>query len=235
MGRCRGGGVFNPFNLGLYTYAHYSPLRLLDPDGNSTTVDAEGNVIAVNVHNGDLGVYQTVPKGMQGPPKPIGSTQFIDEFVSPETGNVYTGTKIQVGKSFDPIIAAKAKVAEGMDLKTIGAASHPGKSLDIKKDYKNVGALLNGKYATSRSAGNYLAGYNAAKGTYFGFGISFDTFQKLAGGLQVFENLGQPFTDSDKADIVLRGTAYGPAPAYGENMYQYRMSKAGWDDAKEAK
>jgi hypothetical protein len=31
---------------------------------------------------------------------------------------------------------------------------------------------------------------------------------------------------------VLTGKAYGPAPAYGEKMYQYRMSKAGWNASK---
>ena len=43
--------------------------------------------------------------------------------------------------------------------------------LKTKEGYKNVGMLLNGKYATSRSAGNYLAGLNTA-----GRGISFPDF-----------------------------------------------------------
>ena len=43
--------------------------------------------------------------------------------------------------------------------------------------------MLNGKYATSRSAGNYLAGKNAAVGTLGGVNISFDAFQNLAGAL----------------------------------------------------
>ena len=30
------GGVFNPFNLGLYTYAHHNPVRYGDPDGKET-------------------------------------------------------------------------------------------------------------------------------------------------------------------------------------------------------
>ena len=29
------GGVYNPFNLGLYTYAHQNPIKLVDPDGNA--------------------------------------------------------------------------------------------------------------------------------------------------------------------------------------------------------
>ena len=61
----------------------------------------------------------------------------------------------------------------------------------MSKDYAGVGGLLNGKYATSRSAGNFLAGYNAEGGTYFGVGISFKTFQKLAGALHIEESNGK--------------------------------------------
>jgi hypothetical protein len=147
-------------------------------------------------------------------------------------GKVLTETKIQFGKSFDPILKDMNKKAEGMDLKEIAANSAGDGLFDIKKDYENVGRLLNGKYATSRSAGNFLAGYNAGGGTYFGLGISFDTFQKLAGALHVMESIGKGLTDVQKADIIYNGTSYGPAPACGEVQYQYRMSKAGWDKAK---
>lgn len=162
----------------------------------------------------------------------MGETAYWDEFVNPETGQAMTSTRLQFGKSFDPIIDQMHKKAEGMDLREIAANSRGGGLFDIKKDYVGVGALLDGKYATSRSAGNYLAGLNAEGGTYFGFGISFDTFQKLAGALHVVEKQGKQLTDGQKADIILNGTAYGPAPAYGEIMYQYRMSRAGWDAAK---
>jgi RHS repeat-associated protein len=229
------GGIFEVKNLSLYAYAHLNPVLYKDPDGNSTNIDFNGDVIDVNINDGDLNVYQHLPKGMAGPPAPIGTTEYIDEFVSPETGKPMTGTRIQVGKSFDPIIAAKAKIAAGMDLRDIAAASNPGGSLDIKVPYKNAGALLNGKYATSRSAGNYLAGYNAARGTYYGVGIEFETFQKMAGALQVRDAQGKDLSFWDKAGIAIGGTNYGPAPAYGENIYQYRRSKSGWDDAKAGK
>ncbi|NJO69200.1 MAG: hypothetical protein HC830_07900 [Bacteroidetes bacterium] len=121
-----------------------------------------------------------------------------------------------------------AGIADGMDLKEIAANSGPGGQFDIKAKYGNVAGLLDGKYATSRSAGNYLAGYNAEGGSYFGVSISFTTFQKLAGGLHVKGSL----TNSEKAGVVLKGTSYGPPPAYGEVMYQYRMSKLGWNASK---
>ncbi len=158
----------------------------------------------------------------------MGETEYWDEFISPETVKTMINYKIQFGKSFDPIIDILNKLAQCMDLKEIASESSPGGIFDIKVPYENVGSLLNGKYATSRSAGNYLAGYNAQGGTYFGIGISFTTFQKLAGALHVRGSL----TNKEKAYIVLFGTSYGPPPTYGEIMYQYRMSKAGWDNAE---
>lgn len=117
-----------------------------------------------------------------------------------------------------------------MDLVEIAENSKPGRSLDIKKDHPNEGRLLNGKYASSRSAGNYLAGYNAAVASIGGgFGIDFKTFQKLAGALHVQDSKRQQLTKTQMALIVLFGTSYGPPPAYGEVNYQYRMSKAGWE------
>lgn len=132
-----------------------------------------------------------------------------------------TDTRIQFGSSFDPIIQKLAKQADGTGLTQIASNSGPGGDFDIKNDCPNVGRLLNRKYATSRSAGNYLAGYNANNGV-----IDYKTFQKLAGALHVNGSL----SSSEKSGIVLKGTSYGPPPAYGENMYQYRMSLRGWSD-----
>ena len=201
--------MYDDGDLGVYTHANGTTKKGLDSRHNAMVLKN--------------------PTGAGG--QKVGETGHWDEFVSPETGETMTTTRIQFGESFDPVISEMSKKAEGMDLREIAANSGPGGDFDIKKDYKNVGRLLNGKYASSRSAGNYLAGYNAQGGTYFGAGISFETFQKLAGALHVEGNL----TNVQKADIVINGTSYGPPPAYGEVMYQYRMSKAGWNKAKSIK
>ena len=221
-----------------------NPVYFVDNTGQaseSTHTDEDGNVLAV-YDDGDNGVYKhsnettkadldkihnsmvlKIPTGAGG--EKMGETEYLDEFVSPETGNTMTNYRIQFGKSFDPIISKNNKLAQKMNLKEIASESAPNGDFDIKVPYANVGGLLDGKYATSRSAGNYLAGYNAEGGTYYGVGISFTTFQKLAGGLHQKGSL----TDKEKKGIVLFGVSYGPEPAYGEVMYQYRMSKAGWD------
>lgn len=145
-----------------------------------------------------------------------------------------TNYNIQVGKSFDPIIAEMHEKAKDMDLKEIASKSAGGGLFDIKVPYKNVGALLDGKYATSRSAGNFLAGYNAEGGSMFGVSISFNTFQKLAGALHIEESHGKRLSFGQKVDIVTLGTYMSSdiskfvAPTYGEVNYQYRMSSAGW-------
>jgi RHS repeat-associated protein len=231
-----------------YQYVNNNPVNLIDPTGlkgESTHTDENGKVIAV-FNDGDNGVYKhkknkdgsqvtenqllkrSEKQGSSSGGTKMGETEYWDEFVSPETGNTMTNYVIQFGKSFDPIIQEKAAETDKMNLKEIASESGVGGKFDIKVPYKNVGALLNGKYATSRSAGNYLAGYNAEGGSMFGVGISFNTFQKLAGALHVKGGL----TNTEKANIVLTGKSYGPAPAYGEVMYQYRMSKAGWNSSK---
>jgi len=43
-GKAGMGGVFNSFNLGLYSYSHLNPVKFIDPDGNSPVRNLAGNV-----------------------------------------------------------------------------------------------------------------------------------------------------------------------------------------------
>jgi len=96
--------------------------------------------------------------------------------------------------------------------------------LDIKNDINYApygpmtGRLLNGKFATARSAGNFLAGLNGVTGTLQGFKISGLTYMKLAGAYQVLGGLPK----STAAIILTTGKSYGPAPYYGEQEYSGR-------------
>ena len=240
-----------------YRAFYDNPIRFIDPTGllESTHTDEEGNVIAV-YDDGDNGVYRHKNEDLKDfdPEKEslttigaekVGETEQWDEFVSPETGKTMTNYKIQFGKSFDPIIERMHEKAEDMNLIEIAKASRGGGLFDIKKDYENVGALLNNKYATSRSAGNFLAGYNAESGRIMGLGISFEKFQKLAGALHIEESNDNTLTKGQMLDIVISGKYQSSntkrfkahpkfkAPTWGEVMYQYRMSKAGWKYGEE--
>jgi len=115
----------------------------------------------------------------------------------------------------------------------IAENSKSGKDFDIKSNESYApfkvftGTLLNGKYATARSVGNYLAAYNASTGTFWKFSISFDTFMRLAGAL----HKGY-FNSVNAAEILLDNRAYGRPPWYGEIEYAGRMMKKGWDNIK---
>jgi hypothetical protein len=75
-----------------------------------------------------------------------------------------------------------------------------------------TGRLLNGKYATARSAGNYLAGQH----------ISGETYMKLAGAYQQGE-----LSAVNIAKILTYGASFGPAPYYGEQTYSGRRIQEG--------
>jgi hypothetical protein len=222
-----------------YTAYDNNPVLLIDPFGSSTITSQDGTVEAV-YDDKDLSVYRKDDDNLYGPVIPgnglteMGETEYWDEFKSPETGDVLKGYKIQFGKSFDPLINQLHNKAKEMDLVEIASASKPGELFDIKNDYPNIGGLLNGKYATSRSAGNFLAGYNAEAGTYLGVGISFKTFQQLAGALHIEDQNNKTLSKNQMLSIVLFGTykssdinKFKP-PTWGELIYQFRMSKAGW-------
>jgi RHS repeat-associated protein len=239
-------------NISPYASEYDNPIKYSDPlgnEGNSTHTDGAGNVLAV-YNDGDLGVYKhddaktksdidqkhTATNTSAGGTKE-GETEHWNEFLASGTGNPIG--KIEFGQSWDETINTMHKEAMGMDLKEIADESKSSTStrifkFDIKanKEYAPdgpmTGKLLDGKYASARSAGNYLAGYNGRPGTLLGVSIGFDTYMKLAGALQQ----GQ-YNKINAASIVLFGhPTFGPAPWYGEIDYTGRMVKEGWDSSR---
>ena len=234
-----------------YEFVLSNPINNIDPNGESTHTDSDGKIVSV-IYDDDLGVYKH-PRNKDGSNptayqisvrhkkygssangERMGETAFWDEFISPEDGSVMTNYRIQFGKSFDPVINKYHNDAKNMDLIEIARESDGEGDFNIKLKYGNVAGLLDGKYATSRSAGNFLAGYNAQSGTIGGIHISFETFQKLAGALHIEESHGRKLSNVQKFDIVTVGkyVSSNPsafkAPTWGEVYYQYRMSKMGW-------
>ena len=243
-----------------YGYCEGNPVRFVDPNGKSTHTSEDGTVIAVN-NDGDLGVYKhkkdetntakykfkelNVKKNYEFSKvfydgEKMGETEYWDEFINPETNKVFDGIKIKFGEDFMPTIENMHKKSLDMNLAEIAKESSPTGLFDIKLKLGNVGALLNGKYATSRSAGNFLAGYNAESGRLMGVSITYETFQKLSGALHIESSRHKKLSKSQMAQIVLRGKysgcsdekSFNTPPTYGEVQYQYRMSVMGWNYGK---
>jgi uncharacterized protein RhaS with RHS repeats len=229
-----------------YRYGLNNPINFTDPTGmlESTHTDEDGNVIAV-YNDGDNGVYKHKNKDLKdfdskkmslttiGAEK-MGETEYWDEFVNP-------GTKKEEGrilfkKSWENIISNLHTEAMDMDLIEIGNNS---KSSTAKKKYKfdikanskyapfgpMTGRLLDGKYATARSAGNYLAGWNGRTGTYFGMHLSKFEYMNLAGSYQQKQYKGL----STAISIISAHKTFGPPPYYGEETYSGRMIIQGWN------
>jgi hypothetical protein len=79
------------------------------------------------------------------------------------------------------------------------------------------GKLLLGKYASRRSAGNFLAGYNAA-----GKGYGLDETMKVFGSVEQSRGVG------GIPHVLLYGAEYGLPPYYGEQGYSGRMQIMGY-------
>ena len=215
-----------------------NPIYYIDPTGlyESTHTDEDGNVIAV-YNDGGLGVYKHEGKGEEAEKnveenyseentsaggEKKGETEFWDEFRAHdnETGEVLPsiqeGATIMFGESWDYAIDLKNREANKMDLSDVAVRSLPNKSFDIKTNTvfaphgPATGKKLNGKYATARSAGNYLAGMNGATGTYGGKHISLGTYMRLAG-------------------FVHSGVNFDVPPYYGEIPYAGRRIVAGFN------
>jgi hypothetical protein len=215
-----------------YNYVMGNPIINIDPDGRSveSTIveeneDGTYSVVSVDTEDGDTGIYVGSKEGQK-----IGETEYIDEFVDPNTNEAYSNYIIDPSLSYNDVIRDLVNTeAIDMDLIEVAKGSAPGGVFDVKskKEYARRGGLLNGKYVTARSAGNYLAGFNAARARYMGAGIAFDKFQKMAGALHQM----QRFDRDEMISIYLTNKPYNNAspPEYGEIPYQYRQSKRGYD------
>ncbi|MEN7551260.1 RHS repeat-associated core domain-containing protein [Rapidithrix thailandica] len=215
------------------------PVNLVDPDGGSpfsTHTDKDGNVVAV-YDDDDLGVYQhnmsfedtqahlvanysasnTGAGGML-----MGQTYFWDEFQN--------GGRIMFGDSWNSTIESLHEVSKGMNLLEIRDASKRFQKFDIKENSDmapygiNTGKLLYGRYATARSAGNFLAGYNASRGKLGIASLKLTGYMKLAGSYHVHGELSKGAI----YNIIINDGACGPAPYYGEIPYAGRMIEMGW-------
>jgi hypothetical protein len=255
-----------------------NPIWKVDLLGNteSTHTDKDGNVTDV-INDGDKGIYkhngnyEQTKKEVAAKHKPnntsaggtkMGETAYEDEFIYPQTGGVKNenevGTKIEWGARWEPTLIEKMNEAKRMNPFQIMNESRNGGAFSLQDQGKHVGRgrLFQGKYYSTESMGNYLAGYNAAS-THL---ISFDQFQRMAGSLHVNTHSNAPvprimvfdmpiFLDRSNSimgegflsrlyrnieqisQIAGSGAGIienGTGPTHGEMYQQYRMSKMGW-------
>jgi len=152
----------------------------------------------------------------------MGETEYWDEFRghNDATGEILNTVEGQImfGEIWDYAIDLLNRTANVYGLDQTAIMSLTGSYYDLKSSRfynthgEGTGKLLNGKYATVRSAGNYLAGMNGATGKIAGRYISPTTFMRIAGGLHSLKN-GTPRV----------------APYYGEVPYAGRMIQAGFN------
>lgn len=223
------------YSVSTQTYCLNNPMNLVDPTGcfASTHTDSLGNVVDV-FNDGDLGVYShnTDKEGTKqeleenhsstntsAGGKKRGETEYWDEFLNESNNKVITGARIYFGSSWDSTIELLNQEANKLGLAKVASMSLPKKRFDIKSSRvyapngAGTGKLLRGKYASARSAGNFLAGMNGATGKFMGNYISLELYMRLAGGLHSLEN----------------GTNPRISPYYGEIPYAGRMITTGFN------
>jgi RHS repeat-associated protein len=191
----------------LYGYALNAPSTHVDPTGQSTWIDHVGNVQNV-LNDGDLGIYQSLPPRVAGPPAKIGETYFWDSFTN---GRGDPLGHVNVGKDITPAFLKIVDDWRGSNFIAVANQSRHDRSLDIKATWPGVagahkaqeGFMLLGKYVTLRDAGNMLYGINMANA-----GLNRDDMMRGAGGYQKDGMVG--------AIRGYGGKEYGPPPYYGE-------------------
>ena len=230
----------NPQSLNRYAYVHNNPLRNIDPFGHSTQTAANGDVLAVYNDN-DLGVYRhgdidnradwdgskldnTDPETSK-----MGATRFWEEFAQLD-GDTHgingssSGARIHFGVHIDSVIQQLNAEANKMVLAEVAIRSSHGGDFDIKTDANltngNVqeGYLLGDYYTSVRSAGNFLAGVNAATGST----LSPEQIQKIFGAYQQGGMIAAAKTAH--TGNAAPGTS---APYWGEQQYSGQMQQIG--------
>jgi RHS repeat-associated protein len=189
----------------------------------STHTNEKGDVLAV-YNDGDLGIY-VHPDGItkteidkkhsksntSAGGTEIGETYYWDEFRA--------GDRILFGQSWNNELVDLAcdGCTEGKG--SLAWNSRSGKRFDIKSKYqRGTGKMLNGKYISAESAGNFLAGFNAGGRN----GLSFIKYMQLAGAYHQAQSLQGPLSN------VITGNPSGLYPWFGEIDYAGRMIVWGW-------
>ena len=229
---CKG----NPIN-------RIDPTGMIPQSISSTHTDQNGEVIDV-FYDGDLGVYKHDGVGAAAKADVdrnhsstntsaggewMGETAYWDEFVDRYHNGIlkrnadgsykpYKNYNISFDDddTWDDDISRYFSMSGLFNILDLALESSPNGFFDLKSHTSNIGKKLNGKYATAESAGNYLAGLNAASR------VGFDLYMRLAGSVHVNGNSKLALINS------FIGKEYGTYPWYGEINYCTRRVMEGW-------
>jgi len=210
---------------------------------SSTHTDENGEVIDV-FDDGDLEVYKHDGVGAAAKEDDdknhsstntsaggewMGETAYWDEFVDRYHNGIlkrnadgsykpYKNYNISFDDddTWDDDISRYFSMSGLFNILDLALESSPNGFFDLKSHTSNIGKKLNGKYATAESAGNYLAGLNAASR------VGFDLYMRLAGSVHVNGNSKLALINS------FIGKEYGTYPWYGEINYCTRRVMEGW-------
>jgi hypothetical protein len=217
--------VYNDNDLGVYK--HDDATTKEDVDKKYYVPNSEANKYGTDYSAGGI---------------KMGETPYWDEFLSshpntqtgqrePTSSDGVTPYVIKFGEGWGPAITKLTSAASKMSPWNVATQSMGGGTLSLQDqvEYNGQGRLFsNGKYASTESIGNYIAGYNAAQAGM----PTYDGFQRIAGALEL-KTHGYPNIPLDtKAMIKLATgiTSYGTFPLYGELIQQYRWSTQGWSN-----
>jgi len=204
-----------------------NPVNLIDRTGTVTEVNKNGTVTCVDNQGTDV-------MQLQGDQYvKIGETDCWDEFAEHNkdgsTNSLSDGTiaimkdaTILQNTDWSGIISSYHDLSKNFSLVGLAIEESSGGLFDIKINKQispygpGTGRLLNGKYASAESAGNFLAGMNAAGRT------DWFTFMRIAGALHQGGK-------SAAFNSYMTGKIYGPGPWLGENEYAGRRIVRGWN------
>ncbi len=145
-------------------YCGNNVANCIDPDGTTTLIGSENQVTEV-VLNNDCSIWKDCGNFYSY----VGDTPRVNEFINPDTGKKFDMMKLNLGNSFDGLIRRLYNEQKSLSLIELAKQSRDNNKYDIMTNFKNKSRMLNGKYVTGKSAGNYLFGLNMSNRLYLAF------------------------------------------------------------------
>lgn len=208
-----------------YTAMENTPLLLVDPDGRLTQVSQDGTVASV-FDDGSLDINMRVTGQNSSYLIKVGETKYYDEFLDGENPS----GRIRLGEDWGSALSVGLDLGSKLNYFGLAVLSGHNGVLDLKRrsdiapDGPYTGRLLNGRYISARSLGNYVFGKNCANS-----GATWEETIYPAGAYQQTRSLYQA------GKHYMNGQPYPGtvSPYWGEETYSGRWIEAGYMSGSE--